>query len=94
MEALSLAAGIILMIVAAIGILFYVALVIAIPVCRMLDWFFDREADTKGVSPAGQPKSAAVSARGWLQAFAQHLRGLPHHNGEHGSRSGPTSGCE
>jgi hypothetical protein len=43
MEAFSLAFGIILMLVAAIGIVFYVALVIAIPVCRMLDWVFDTE---------------------------------------------------
>lgn len=41
MEALSLFIGISLMLVAAIGIVFYVALVIAIPVCRLLDWLFD-----------------------------------------------------
>ena len=39
MEGLSLALGIVLMLVAAIGGLCYVALVIAIPVCRLLDWF-------------------------------------------------------
>lgn len=42
MEAASMMAGVILMIIAAVGILLYVALVIAIPVCRMLDWLFDR----------------------------------------------------
>lgn len=31
--------GLTLMLVAAIGVILYVALVIAIPVCRMLDWF-------------------------------------------------------
>ena len=45
MEALSLAVGIVLMLVAAIGIGFYVALVIAIPVWRMLDWLSEEEMD-------------------------------------------------
>lgn len=39
MEALPLMVGVVLMLVAAVGIVLYVALVIAIPVCRMLDWF-------------------------------------------------------
>ena len=43
MEALSLAFGVILMLVAAVGILLYVALVIAIPVCRLLDWLAGEE---------------------------------------------------
>ena len=38
MEAFSVATGVILMLVAAIGIVLYVALTIAIPVCRFIDW--------------------------------------------------------
>jgi len=45
MEAASLFFGIILMMIAAVGIVLYVALVIAIPVCRLLDWLFVEEAD-------------------------------------------------
>jgi hypothetical protein len=50
-EELSLMLGIILMLVAAIGIVFYVALVIAIPVCRLLDWFSDKEPDERRAPP-------------------------------------------
>jgi hypothetical protein len=52
MEGLTLATGIILMLVAAIGIVFYVALVIAIPVCRMLDWLFDKDRKTPVIRPS------------------------------------------
>jgi len=45
MEAFSLAAGVILMLVAAIGIVLYVALVIAIPVCRFIDWIGGERPD-------------------------------------------------
>lgn len=45
MEELSLMLGIILMMVAPLGIMLYVALVIAIPVCRTLDWFFNPRTD-------------------------------------------------
>jgi hypothetical protein len=47
MEAASLFVGIMLMLVAATGIVLYVALVIAIPVCRLLDWLFGEEADER-----------------------------------------------
>jgi hypothetical protein len=47
MEAVSLFLGIVLMLVAAVGIVLYVALVIAIPVCRLLDWLFGEEADKR-----------------------------------------------
>jgi hypothetical protein len=43
--------GIVLMLVAAIGIVLDVALVIAIPVCRMLDWFPGEPADVRNTSP-------------------------------------------
>ena len=45
MESLSLMLGIVLMIVAALGILGYVALVIAIPVCRLIDWIGGPDAE-------------------------------------------------
>lgn len=45
MEGIALMVGIVLMLVAAIGIVFYVALVIAIPVCRVLDWFSSEDTD-------------------------------------------------
>lgn len=38
MEPLSLMLGAIIMVLTPVGILLYVALVVAIPVCRMLDW--------------------------------------------------------
>jgi hypothetical protein len=50
-EQLSLMIGIVLMLVAAIGIVLYVALVIAIPVCRMLDWFSGEPAGERTTSP-------------------------------------------
>jgi hypothetical protein len=61
MEGLTLATGIILMLVAAIGVVFYVGLVIAIPVCRLLDWFFDKETDEPVSRPSrvGRLRSAA-----------------------------------
>jgi hypothetical protein len=43
MEGASLAVGIVLMLVAGIGIIGYVALVVAIPVCRLLDWIAGEE---------------------------------------------------
>jgi hypothetical protein len=49
-EELSLMLGIVLMLVAAIGIVLYVALVIAIPACRMLDWFSGEPADVRNAS--------------------------------------------
>jgi hypothetical protein len=49
-EALPLMLGIVLMLVAAIGIVFYVALVIAIPVCRMLDWFSGKPDNARNAS--------------------------------------------
>jgi hypothetical protein len=52
MEALSLAFGIILMLVAAVGIVLYVALVIAIPVCRLLDWLAGEEPGRANGRPA------------------------------------------
>ena len=52
MEGFLLAAGIILMLVAAIGIVFYVALVIAIPVCRTLDWLFDKDTQEPVIRPS------------------------------------------
>ena len=66
MEALTLALGIILMLVAAIGIVFYVALVIAIPVCRMLDWLFDNETDERVIRPSrrGQATRATMKRVG------------------------------
>jgi hypothetical protein len=69
MEGLTLAAGIILMLVAAIGIVFYVALVIAIPVCRMLDWVFDKETDERVIrpSPFGRATRAAMK---WVGEIA------------------------
>jgi hypothetical protein len=42
-EEQTLMLGVILMLVAGIGILMYAALVIAIPVCRMLDWFTHKD---------------------------------------------------
>lgn len=45
MEALWMFLSIVLMLVAAIGIVFYVALVIAIPVWRLLDWLFDHTTE-------------------------------------------------
>lgn len=50
MESVSLMAGIILMLVAAVGIPLYVALVIAIPVCRTLDWLFDQPSSEEAPS--------------------------------------------
>ena len=52
MEALSLAFGVILMLVAAIGIPLYVALVIAIPVCRLFDWLAGEEPGRTNGRPA------------------------------------------
>jgi hypothetical protein len=51
---MSLMVGVVLMLVAAIGIVLYVALVIAIPVCRMLDWFSGDPARERK-SPADTP---------------------------------------
>jgi hypothetical protein len=65
MEALSLAAGIILMIVAAIGMVLYVALAIAIPVCRMLDWFFDEETKERPIQPSRLSRVTRAVTR-WL----------------------------
>jgi hypothetical protein len=42
------------MLVAAIGIVLYVALVIAIPVCRMLDWFSGEPIHVRNAS-SGTP---------------------------------------
>ena len=55
MEALSLAVGIILMLVAAIGIVFYVALVIAIPVCRLLDWISGEKPNERTTGMPEEP---------------------------------------
>ena len=65
MEAPSLFVGIILMMVAAIGIFLYAALVIAIPVCRLLDWFFHEESTDRmsHLSRLGRAMSATMK---WL----------------------------
>jgi hypothetical protein len=47
MESLSLMLGITLMLVTPILIVLYVAFVIAVPICRLLDWL--------GSSPPGEP---------------------------------------
>jgi hypothetical protein len=54
MEALSLAFGVILMLVAAVGTLLYVALVIAIPVCRLFDWLAGEEPGPTNGRPAAR----------------------------------------
>jgi hypothetical protein len=60
MEQLSLMIGIVLMLVAGIGILLYVSLVIAIPACRLLDWFFGAHDDVRVVHhPSFRPDRAA-----------------------------------
>jgi hypothetical protein len=45
MESVMPMLGLVLMLATPIGIVLYVALVIAIPVCRMLDWFFVSEPE-------------------------------------------------
>jgi hypothetical protein len=44
--------GIVMMLVAPVGIVLYVALVIAIPVCRALDWLFGSATDEQSVRPS------------------------------------------
>jgi hypothetical protein len=61
MESVSMMAGITLMLVAAVGILLYVALVIAIPVCRALDWLFDRPSSEE--APSLSPTDPAARQR-------------------------------
>jgi hypothetical protein len=79
MEALSLAAGIVLMIVASIGIVLYVALVIAIPVCRMLEWFFDEETKERPIRPSRLGRLARAVSRWWGgltgHTFTHHRNG-------------------
>lgn len=60
MEGLSLAIGIVLMLVAAIGALCYVALVLAIPVCRLLDGL---NATDPSLHPSRQRHGPAPLAR-------------------------------
>lgn len=69
MEGWSLAVGILLMLVTAIGIVGYVALVIAIPVWRLLDWF-----DTS--VPENRP--VRLSNRGGSRVGLSFLRRVRH----------------
>ena len=63
MEELPLMLGIVLMLVAAIGSVLYVALVIAIPVCRMLDWFSGESADVQNASARNTKKIMSLPGR-------------------------------
>jgi hypothetical protein len=79
MDALSLAVGIILMLVAAVGTVLYVALVIAIPVCRVLDWLF-QEDETRVARPSWLATwTRSVTRR--TMAVARHIRGHRHRTG-------------
>jgi hypothetical protein len=79
MEAVSLLLGILLMLVAAVGIVFYVALVIAIPVCRLLDWLAGEEpnqAKDQSLRPAiprkvPRPRKKPAWLGRWWRAFRQ-----------------------
>lgn len=51
MESVMLMLGLVLMLATPIGIVLYVALVIAIPACRMLDWFFVSEPEDQAARP-------------------------------------------
>jgi len=62
-EELPLMLGIVLMLVAAIGIVLYVALVIAIPVCRMLDWFSGEPADVRDAPARNTKKIMSLPGR-------------------------------
>jgi hypothetical protein len=81
MEALSLAAGIILMIVAAIGMVLYMALVVVIPVCRVLDWLFDKETKERPIRPSRLSRVTRAVTR-WLGEIAEHTFVHRHRNGE------------
>lgn len=61
MDELPLMVGIVVMLVAAAGSVLYVALVIAIPVCRALDWFADPKPDEAISRPA--PSGVTMWAR-------------------------------
>jgi hypothetical protein len=63
MEQLSLMLSIIVMLVAAVGAMLYVALVIAIPVCRALDWFTDPKSEESTSAPS--PSRTTPWARLW-----------------------------
>ena len=75
-EQLALMVGLVLMIVVPIGILLYVALVIAIPVCRMLDWFTDQpgewSATRRTAPPTGIMARLARIARQMLSHGRRH----------------------
>ena len=77
MEGFLLAAGIILMLVAAIGIVFYVALVIAIPVCRTLDWLFDNDRKEPLIRPSHSGARMRILPRR-VAAIARRVYGCCH----------------
>ena len=80
MEAPSLLVGIILMMVAAIGILLYAALVIAIPVCRLLDWLFDDPTKERVIRPS-RISGLFRSVAKWLTSLAERtLMNRRHHD--------------
>jgi hypothetical protein len=80
MEATSLFVGIILMMVAVIGIFLYAALVIAIPVCRMLDWFFNQEPRDRAVQSSRHGRAMRATIR-WLGGSRHDASTSHHHDG-------------
>ena len=74
MEAFALAVGVILMLVAAVGIVFYVALVIAIPVCRFLDWITGADPSERTI---GRQASSSGSRSKLSQLSRQFGRAAP-----------------
>jgi hypothetical protein len=72
MEELPLMFGIVAMLIAAIGIVLYVALVIAIPICRMLDWFSGEPTSARN-PPSYSPNIIALVLRR-LSGRARSLR--------------------
>jgi hypothetical protein len=82
-EQLSLLVGIVLMLVAAIGILLYVALVIAIPVCRMLDWFSGEPAVVR--TPTSDTPNLIRSILGHLAGRGRSTRSTHESDKQNGS---------
>ncbi|MGE3511806.1 MAG: hypothetical protein AB7N65_23310 [Vicinamibacterales bacterium] len=66
MEQISLMLGIVLMLTTAIGIVLYVALVIAIPLCRLLDWLSPSPSPDQP-KPALRRRASLLAWPGWLR---------------------------
>ena len=74
MEEVSLAVGIVLMLIAAIGIVGYVALVIAIPVCRLIDWLAGVEPQVEGAESLSWQREPVELRRGSSPTSARLAR--------------------